>query len=58
MNRAKAVSQTFPSILATSEHLLNIPPKLILFLKNKVIVACLRWKNRKPLKQHHAIIYF
>ena len=48
-NRATAVSQTFLSILETSEYILNILPKLISFLNNEIIVACLRWRNRRSL---------
>lgn len=49
MNRAKAVSQNFLLSLETSEYILNILPKLISFLNNEIIVACLSWRNRRSI---------
>lgn len=51
INRAKVVSQIFPSILEASEYILNIPSKLISFLNKK-------WMSEVGGQQHHTIAYF
>lgn len=56
MNRAKAVSQIFPSILDASECIVNIPSKLISFLNKTMNVR--DGRTQVGGQQHHTIAYF